>query len=251
MIEAINVTKAYKTNVNVVKGISFTVSPGEILGLLGPNGAGKTTMMQMVSTLLKPSSGQIFISGLDTRTDDLEIKKHMGFLTTEVKLDPDSTPNRLFDYFSRLYRIDKKTASERKIESFERFGILPFADKKISQLSTGMRQKISISISLIHNPEVVIFDEPTNGLDILSSHQVQEYLKQLRNTGHTVLLSTHIFSVAESLCDRIAILIDGRIVSTGTTTELMQQTQTASFEDAFLKLYSIYHQEAASLTGEI
>lgn len=130
MIEVKNVTKAYKANQNVVNDVSFTVSPGEILGLLGPNGAGKTTLMQMVSTLLKPSSGQILISGLNTRTDDLEIKKHMGFLTTEVKLDPDSTPNRLFDYFSRLYQIDKKTASERKIESFERFGIMPSRTKK-------------------------------------------------------------------------------------------------------------------------
>lgn len=249
MIEVKNVTKAYKANQNVVNDVSFTVSPGEILGLLGPNGAGKTTLMQMVSTLLKPSSGQILISGLNTRTDDLEIKKHMGFLTTEVKLDPDSTPNRLFDYFSRLYQIDKKTASERKIESFERFGIMPFADKKISQLSTGMRQKISISISLIHNPEVVIFDEPTNGLDILSSHQVQVYLMHLRNTGHTVLLSTHIFSVADALCDRIAVLIDGKIVASGSTAELMEMTQTESFEEAFLKLYSIHHMEAASSQG--
>ncbi|NLT11953.1 MAG: ABC transporter ATP-binding protein [Clostridiaceae bacterium] len=245
MIDVINVTKAYKSNINVVNDVSFTVSPGEMLGLLGPNGAGKTTLMQMVSTLLKPSSGRILISGLDTATDDLEIKKHMGFLTTEVKLDPDSTPNRLFDYFSRLYQIDKKTAAMRKTESFERFGILPFADKKISQLSTGMRQKISISISLIHNPEVVIFDEPTNGLDILSSHQVQSYLKFLRDTDHTVLLSTHIFSVAESLCDRIAIIIDGKIVATGRTDELIRMTDTSSFEDAFLKLYSMHHHEAA------
>lgn len=245
MIEVINVVKAYKANINVVNDVSFTVSPGEMLGLLGPNGAGKTTLMQMVSTLLKPSSGRILISGLDTVKDDLEIKKHMGFLTTEVKLDPDSTPNRLFDYFSRLYRINQKTAANRKIESFERFGIMPFADKKISQLSTGMRQKISISISLIHNPEVVIFDEPTNGLDILSSHQVQSYLKFLRDTGHTVLLSTHIFSVAESLCDRIAVLIDGKIVATGRTHELIQMTDTDSFENAFLKLYSLHHREAA------
>lgn len=249
MIEVTHVSKAYKADLNVVNDVSFTVAPGEILGLLGPNGAGKTTLMQMVSTLLKPTSGQIMISGLNTRTDDLEIKKHMGFLTTEVKLDPDSTPNRLFDFFSRLYRIDRKTASERRIESFERFGIMPFADKKISQLSTGMRQKISISISLIHNPEVVIFDEPTNGLDILSSHQVQKYLMFLRDTGHTVLLSTHIFSVAEALCDRIAVLIDGKIVSEGTTVELMRTTGTDSFEEAFLKLYSLHHKEADSAKG--
>ena len=250
MIEVFNVAKAYKANINVVNDVSFKVCPGEILGLLGPNGAGKTTLMQMVSTLLKPSSGHILISGMNTATDALEIKKHMGFLTTELRLDPDSTPNRLFDYFGRLYRIDKKTSAARKIESFERFGITPFADKKISQLSTGMRQKISISISLIHNPEVVIFDEPTNGLDILSSHQVQNYLKHLRDTGHTVLLSTHIFSVAEALCNRIAVLIDGKIVASGTTQELIQLTNTTRFEDAFLELYALHHIEGVSKKGE-
>ncbi len=113
-----------------------------------------------------------------------------------------------------------------------------------------MRQKISISISLIHNPEVVIFDEPTNGLDILSSHQVQNYLKHLRDTGHTVLLSTHIFSVAEALCNRIAVLIDGKIVASGTTQELIQLTSTTRFEDAFLELYALHHIEGVSKKGE-
>lgn len=243
MIDISHVSKAYKSDIYVVNDVSLQVKKGEIFGLLGPNGAGKTTLMQMVATLLKPSSGQIQICGMTTVDNEIEIRKKMGFLTSDVKLEPESTPDKLFNYFGTLYGLSKKAIEKRKEESFERFGIAPFAYKKINQLSTGMNQKISISISLIHNPDVIIFDEPTNGLDILTSYQVCSYLRELKDNGRVILLSTHIFSVAESLCDRIAVLIDGKNVAEGSVSELLNYTQKTNFEEAFLKLYTQHHKE--------
>jgi len=227
----------------VVDDVSFTVEKGRIFGLLGPNGAGKTTLMQMIATLLEPTSGIVSICGLDTKASAQEIRKKIGFLTTEIKLDPLSTPNQLFDFFSELYDIPKEKIASHKQESFARFGIGPFADKRIAELSTGMKQKISIVISLIHDPQVIIFDEPTNGLDIITSRQVMDYLLELREKGCCVLLSTHIFSVAEQLCDEIAILVDGKIVDQGSAKELAEKTGSTTFEEAFFKLYSEHHRE--------
>lgn len=243
MIEVSHVYKQYNKAVNVVEDVSFSVRKGQIFGLLGPNGAGKTTLMQMIATLLLPTRGTISVCGLDTSKKEREIRKNIGFLTSEVKLDPFSTPDKLFDFFGDLYQLDRAAISAKKEESFERFGIGPFAGKKIMELSTGMKQKISIAISLIHNPPVVIFDEPTNGLDILTAHQVTSYLRELGAGGHAVLLSTHIFSVAEALCDELAVIVDGRIVAQGSVPELKETTGADSFENAFFNLYSEHHRE--------
>ncbi|MCQ2534904.1 MAG: ABC transporter ATP-binding protein [Clostridia bacterium] len=243
MIEVNKVSKRYNKDFLVVKEISFSVNEGEIFGLLGPNGAGKTTLMQMMATLLKPTSGDITIEGFNTVTEAQSIKKIIGFLTTEIKLDPMSTPNNLFDFFGELYDIEPEEILRRKQESFTRFGITPFADKRIVELSTGMKQKVSIVISLIHNPKIIIFDEPTNGLDILTQRQVMDYLIELKNEGKSVILSTHIFSVADELCDRTAVMVDGRIVAIGTSDELIASTNSKNFEGAFFKLYSDNHKE--------
>ena len=243
MIEVSHVFKQYPGSADVVTDVSFEVEDGVIFGLLGPNGAGKTTLMQMIATLLVPSQGNVLINGLNTRTDEREIRRNIGFLTSEVKLDPFSTPDKLFRFFGDLYGIDRKTVDQRKEESFARFDIAPFAQKKIIELSTGMKQKISIAISLIHNPPVIIFDEPTNGLDILTARQVTDYLRELRANGRTILLSTHIFSVAEDLCDKIAVLVDGRVVALGSIAALKETTGTASFEEAFFRLYTENHKE--------
>ncbi|MBO4687056.1 MAG: ABC transporter ATP-binding protein [Clostridiales bacterium] len=243
MISVSHVSKRYNKRDMVVDDVSFTVDKGTIFGLLGPNGAGKTTLMQMIATLLIPTSGFVTICGMDTSSSAQEIRKRIGFLTTEIKLDPLSTPNQLYDFFSELYDIPKDQIESRKQASFARFGIGPFADKRIAELSTGMKQKISIVISLIHDPQVIIFDEPTNGLDILTSRQVMDYLLELREKGCCVLLSTHIFSVAEQLCDEIAILVDGHIVSQGSAQQLTEQTGSRTFEEAFFKLYTEHHRE--------
>ena len=243
MIQLVDVHKSYTKEHETIKGVSFEVHEGQIFGLLGPNGAGKTTLMQMIATLMKPTSGQILIDGLSADKDLLEIHRKIGFLTNEIKLDPMSTPNNLFDFFAKLYDIPEKDLKDRKDESFARFGISPFADKRINELSTGMKQKISIAISLIHNPPVIIFDEPTNGLDILTSKQVTDYLKELKTKGHAIILSTHIFSVAEDLCDEIAILVDGKIAAQGTVEDLVKQADADTFEKAFFKIYVENHVE--------
>jgi sodium transport system ATP-binding protein len=243
MIQLIDVHKSYTKDHETIKGVSFEVHEGQIFGLLGPNGAGKTTLMQMIATLMKPTSGEIIIDGLSGEKNLLEIHRKIGFLTNEIKLDPLSTPNILFDFFAKLYDIPDSELRDRRDESFARFGISPFADKRFNELSTGMKQKISIAISLIHNPPVIIFDEPTNGLDILTSKQVTDYLKDLKAQGHAIILSTHIFSVAEELCDEIAMLIDGSIVAQGTVDELVAQTQAKNFEEAFFKIYVENHKE--------
>lgn len=243
MIQLIDVHKSYTKDHETIKGVSFEVHEGQIFGLLGPNGAGKTTLMQMIATLMKPTSGEIIIDGLSGEKNLLKIHRKIGFLTNEIKLDPLSTPNILFDFFAKLYDIPAAELKDRRDESFARFGISPFADKRFNELSTGMKQKISIAISLIHNPPVIIFDEPTNGLDILTSKQVTDYLKDLKAQGHAIILSTHIFSVAEELCDEIAMLIDGSIVAQGTVNELVAQTQAKNFEEAFFKIYVENHKE--------
>ncbi len=243
MISVNNVHKSYTAGKEIIKGVSFEVKDGMIFGLLGPNGAGKTTLMQMISTLLSPTEGSITIDGLSARDNLLEIHRRIGYLTTEVRLDPMSTPDKLWDFFAELYDIPKKDAEKRKEDIFGKFGIIPFKNKRILELSTGMKQKASIAISLIHNPQVIVFDEPTNGLDILTSKQVTDYLIELKNEGHSIILSTHIFSVAESLCDEIAILIDGKIAAQGDVAYLTELAEAKNFEEAFFKLYVKNHVE--------
>ena len=243
MIKLTDVHKSYTKDSETIKGVSFEVREGQIFGLLGPNGAGKTTLMQMISTLMRPTSGKIEIDGLSSDKDLLEIHRKIGFLTNEIKLDPMSTPNNLFNFFAELYDIPANEMRDRRDESFARFGISPFAEKRITELSTGMKQKISIAISLIHNPPVIIFDEPTNGLDILTSKQVTDYLLELKEKGHAIILSTHIFSVAEELCDEIAILVDGKIVAQGKVEQLKEQAEVDTFEKAFFKIYVENHVE--------
>ncbi len=243
MISVNDVHKSYTAGKEIIKGVSFEVKDGMIFGLLGPNGAGKTTLMQMISTLLAPTSGSITIDGLNAKDNLLEIHRRIGYLTTEVRLDPMSTPDRLWDFFASLYDIPKKDAVKRKEDIFGKLGIMPFKDKRIQELSTGMKQKASIAISLIHNPQVIVFDEPTNGLDILTSKQVTDYLIELKNEGHSIILSTHIFSVAESLCDEIAILIDGKIAAQGDVKYLTELAEAKNFEEAFFNLYVKHHVE--------
>lgn len=243
MISVNDVHKSYTAGKEIIKGVSFEVKDGMIFGLLGPNGAGKTTLMQMISTLLAPTSGSITIDGLNAKDNLLEIHRRIGYLTTEVRLDPMSTPDKLWDFFASLYDIPKKDAVKRKEDIFGKLGIMPFKNKRIQELSTGMKQKASIAISLIHNPQVIVFDEPTNGLDILTSKQVTDYLIELKNEGHSIILSTHIFSVAESLCDEIAILIDGQIAAQGDVKYLTELAEAKNFEEAFFNLYVKHHVE--------
>ena len=217
-----------------VDNLSFIAYKGEIFGLLGPNGAGKTTTLRMLATLIHPDSGDALLDGYSVVNQPEEVRGKIGFLTSELKLEDFFTPNYLFDFFSQLYGIAPEVMAERKTKLFERFGINKFAEVKVANLSTGMKQKLSLVISLVHNPDIIIFDEPTNGLDVLTARTVTDYLQELRDEGKTIILSTHIFSLVERLCDRVGIIIDGRMTACGTLEEVCNGL---SMEDRFFEMY--------------
>lgn len=256
MIEVNNLVKSYKLSkkkmqkaktkekiVVAVNGVSFIAKPGEIFGLLGPNGAGKTTTLRCVSTLLKPTGGDIRVMGKDVESESEKVRKHIAFLTNELKLDKHFTPDYTVDFFAQLYNLDRESINKRKEELFDYFGITNYRQKKIGELSTGMMQKLSIVVSLIHDPDVIIFDEPTNGLDIVTAKKVTEYLKVLRNQGKVVVISTHIMDLAEKLCDRIAIMLDGEVKIHGTLQHILEETGEKDLEEAFFKVYKDLYPE--------
>ena len=217
-----------------VDNLTFCAYRGEIFGLLGPNGAGKTTTLRMLSTLIKPDSGDAVLDGCSVVRQPEQVRGKIGFLTSELKLEDFFTPNYLFDFFSELHGVPMDVCRDRKQKMFERFGIDKFAEVKVANLSTGMKQKLSLVISLVHDPEVIIFDEPTNGLDVLTARTVTDYLQELRSEGKTIILSTHIFSLVERLCDRVGIIIDGHLTACGTLEEVCDGL---NIEDRFFELY--------------
>ena len=216
-----------------VDRLDFEAYEGEIFGILGPNGAGKTTTLRMLSTLIKADSGDAWIDGVSVVSNPEDVRGKIGFLTSELKLEEFFTPNYLFDFFSELHGVDVKTREERKEKLFSRFGIDEFAEVKVSNMSTGMKQKTSLVISLVHDPDIIIFDEPTNGLDVLTARVVTDYLQELRDEGKTILLSTHIFSLVEKLCDRVGIVMDGKMVLCDTLENL---TKDCDMEDKFFQI---------------
>lgn len=220
-----------------VNNVSFEVQPGEIYGLLGPNGAGKTTTLRCISTLIKPNEGSIEVDGFSTSNQSSEVRKRLCLLTNELKADPNFSADYLFDFFGKLHGLTEDVIEKRKTLLFEEFGINDFAGIKTSDMSSGMKQKLSIALSLVHNPQVVIFDEPTNGLDIITARVVLDYLKKLRDEGKTVIVSTHIMTVAEKLCDRIGLIMDGAIETEGTLSEILESTGAPDLDDAFFAIY--------------
>ncbi len=229
-IEKVKTTKRV-----AVDGLSFTANRGEIYGLLGPNGAGKTTTLRMLSTLVKPDEGEAFVNGFSITKEPEKVRSQIGFLTSELKPADFFTPSYVFDFFSELQNIPVAVREERKRELFERFGIDKFAETKIADLSTGMKQKVSIAVSLVHDPEFIIFDEPTNGLDVLTAKAVTDFLLELKARGKTILLSTHIFSLVEKICDRVGIIIDGKMVCEDAVSVL---TKDKPLEDVFFDVYA-------------
>ncbi|MBO4600398.1 MAG: ATP-binding cassette domain-containing protein [Bacteroidales bacterium] len=217
-----------------VDDLSLTAYRGEIFGLLGPNGAGKTTTLRMLATLIKPDKGDAWVDGCSIVTQPEDVRSKIAFLTSELKLEDFFTPNYLYDFFSELHGVEPNTAQQRKKALFDRFGISQFAEVKVADLSTGMKQKASIVISLVHDPDIIIFDEPTNGLDVVTARTVTDYLQELRSQGKTIILSTHIFSLVERLCDRVGVIIDGKLTSCGTLAEVCDGL---SIEDRFFELY--------------
>lgn len=229
--------KLEKTNAATkvaVDGLSFDAYKGEVFALLGPNGAGKTTTLRMISTLIKPNSGDCIVDGASVVREPELVRSKIGFLTSELKLEDFFTPNYLFDFFSDLHGVSEAERSERKEKLFGIFGIDQFAEVKVSNLSTGMKQKTSIAISLVHNPDIIIFDEPTNGLDVITAKTVTDFLLSLKDEGKTVIVSTHIFSLVEKLADRVGIIINGRMVLCDA---LADMTSQKCLEDVFFDTY--------------
>lgn len=218
-----------------VDDLSFSVAHGEIYGLLGPNGAGKTTTLRMLAALVKPDEGDAFIGDASVVSDPMRVRSTVGFLTSELRLEETFSPDYLFDFFSELRQVEPAVRDVRKRALFERFGIDRFAQTKVADLSTGMKQKASLAVSLVHDPSVIIFDEPTNGLDVITAKTVTDFLVELKGQGKTILLSTHIFSLVEKVCDRAGIIIGGRMAAEGTLLEL---SGGRSLEDAFFDLYA-------------
>ncbi len=217
-----------------VDNLSFTSYKGEIFGLLGPNGAGKTTTLRMVATLIHPDQGDFYVNGIDGKKDPMGVRENIGFLTSELKLEEFFTPNYLISFFGELHGMKESEIKERRDYLFERFGINDFAEVKVADMSTGMKQKVSLVVSIVHDPEFIIFDEPTNGLDVITAKVVTDFLVDLKNEGKSIILSTHIFSLVEKLCDRVGIIIDGKMTTVGTLEEVCQGK---SLEDRFFEIY--------------
>ena len=222
-----------RTNI-ALNGLSFEVNKGEIYALLGTNGAGKTTTLRILSTLLKPDDGKCYIDGVNVSEEPDKIRSKIGFLTSELKLDDFFTPNYLYDFFSDLYGVKSELRIVRKKELFNTLGIDKFAEVKVSNLSTGMKQRVAIAISLVHDPDIIIYDEPTNGLDIVSSKMVIDYLKELKTNGKTIIISTHIFEVVEKVADRVGIVINGKLEYEDSISRIKKEK---SLEDVFFEVY--------------
>ncbi|MDE5700401.1 MAG: ABC transporter ATP-binding protein [Lachnospiraceae bacterium] len=232
-----NEKKNKKREINAVDDISLTVDAGEIVGILGPNGAGKTTLLRMMSRLMKPTSGTVTVQiGQTTISDDVEVKKHIGYLSNNTKLYGRLSSRELLQMLGVLYGISENDTKERIGIISGLLSMDSFLDNRIEKLSTGQTQRASIARCLVHDPQVYIFDEPTLGLDIISSAAIVEFMKGERERGKTVLYSTHYMEEAEYLCDRIVMIHQGRIIREGTPADLKAQMGKGSLRDVFAEL---------------
>jgi sodium transport system ATP-binding protein len=215
---------------------SFKAQAGRCFGLLGANGAGKTTTLRILSTVLSPSSGRASIAGFDVQKQAPEVRARIGFLSGSTGVYERLSPREMLSYFGRLYGLDPNKTQSRSAELIDWLDMASFADRACGTLSTGQKQKTSIARALIHDPEVLIFDEPTSGLDILVARSVVEFIARLKAQGRTILLSTHIMSEAERLCDELAIIHGGRVLASGTVAELQATHGGQRIEDIFYAL---------------
>ncbi|NQU68198.1 MAG: ATP-binding cassette domain-containing protein [Candidatus Marinimicrobia bacterium] len=251
MIELKNVTKYYKTTkqhkkekndrisgkyFKGVDDISFTCQPGRVFGLLGPNGAGKTTTLRMISTILKPTSGTISVLGFDTTRQASEVRNHLGFLTGNTGLYDRLTAEEMVKYYADLYGMDKATYRQRRDKLFHLLGMEEFANRRNGKLSDGMKQKVSIARTMIHDPQVIVFDEPTEGLDVMTSRSIINLIRLCRDEGKTVIFSTHRMGEVGQLCDDLAIIHNGRLFYNGTYKDFLSGMKTETLEDEFIRL---------------
>jgi sodium transport system ATP-binding protein len=222
--------------VRAVDGVTFDCHPGEIFGLLGANGAGKTTLLRMLSTLLTPTDGSATVAGYDVVAQPSDVRRNIGFLSTTTALYQRLTAREVIQYFGRLHGISGKELKSRTRDVIELLGINEYADRLCDKLSTGQKQRVGLARTILHDPPVLFFDEPTAGLDVLAGQTVMEFIEGRRAAGKTVVFSTHIMSEAERLCDRIAVIHEGKLAAIGTLDELHARTGQTRLEAVFLDL---------------
>jgi sodium transport system ATP-binding protein len=221
--------------IHAVNGINFECREGEVFGLLGANGAGKTTTLRMLSTIISPTAGTAQILGHDIVGNPAGVRRSLGFYSASTALYPRLTARETIEFFAKINQYPEGKIKERVEALLNRFGISHYADVRVEKMSTGMKQKVSIARTVAHNPLIIIFDEPTVGLDVLNAIEVQDAILELRNEGRTVIFSTHIMSEAEKLCDRIAIIHNGRILACDTLEGLRATTGQHYLEDIFVR----------------
>jgi sodium transport system ATP-binding protein len=242
MIHVEHLTKSFRDlrrgQVLAVDGVSFDVHPGEVFGLLGPNGAGKTTIMRILCTVLKPSGGVATLAGFDVVAQPAQVRKHIGFLSANTAIYDRMSAWEMVEFFARLYGLAGEDLRRRMETVFASLQMNDFRDVLGARMSTGMRQKVSIARAIIHDPPVMIFDEPTLGLDVLVARAVLQNIDRLRGEGKCILYSTHIMREVEKLCDRVAVISQGRIQAAGTLDELRQQHGENDLEELFFRLVS-------------
>ncbi len=224
------------STIEAVRDVSFTCTPGRIFTLLGPNGAGKTTTLRLIATMLAPTSGSITVAGFDTVRNPVDVRRRVGFLTGNTGLYDRLTPDELVKYYADLHRLDPGTYKARRDQLFTLLGIHEFASRRIGKLSSGMKQKVSIARTIIHDPDVVVFDEATAALDVVTSRSIIQFIRGCREQGKTVIFSTHRMGEVSLLSDDLAIIHRGMMIFSGTYKEFQSQMQTSSVEDEFVRL---------------
>ena len=238
MIFVENLSKAFGKHreVKAVDGVSFTAADGEITGLLGPNGAGKTTLLRMLATLVVPDDGTARVGDDDVVRDRTAVRRRIGVLSDARGLYPRLTARENVRYYGALHGMSGAALDARTTEVVEALGIADLADRRTQGFSQGERMKVAIARALVHDPDTILLDEPTNGLDIMSTRALREMLRGLRAQGKCLLFSSHVMQEVTQLCDRIVILGHGRVIARGTTDELIAQAGAHSLEEAFVRL---------------
>ncbi len=244
VLEARGLTKRFGM-VRAAEEVSLTVHAGEVVGLLGPNGAGKTTILRMIAGVLEPDGGDVLLSGVHVHEKPLEAKPRIGFHSGDTQLYQRLTAREALEYFGRLYGMEEERLKRRIDQLIVELEMGGFAGRPCSTYSAGQKQRANIARAFLHEPELLILDEPTTALDVVSGQFIVEAIRQEKARGVAVLFSTHIMGEAEYLCDRIALLHEGRLVDEGTLGELVERSGCANLTDAFLKRIGIAKGAAA------
>jgi sodium transport system ATP-binding protein len=225
-----------QNHVKALDNVSFECKPGRVFSLLGPNGAGKTTTLRIIATILKSTSGSVKVCGIDLNENPSAARAKMGFLTGTTGLYERLTPNEMIRYFAQLNGMDNDLMIKRRNHLYDLLNMHDFANKRIGKLSTGMRQKVSITRTMIHDPEVVVFDEPTSGLDVITAKNIIELIRDCKVQGKTVIFSSHIMSEVDLLCDDLAIIHNGKILFNDTMENFRKQMHTSNLTEEFIHI---------------